>query len=316
MQLFGMGGSKNKAAGELVAEPPTGPIFDVTAATFEAHVLKISMEKPVLVDFWAPWCGPCKQLMPILEAEVGAANGDVLLAKVNIDENPDLARALRIQSVPTVMAFFQGQPVTAFTGARPASEIKNLLAQLVQLARSAMPDAIDIPAALKQAVAVSAEDPMAAQQIYIQILQQDENNVEAYSGLVRIMLDFGKVEEAEGMIAHAPELIAKSPAFASVRTALEIARGGREAAEKLKPLLQKVAQTPENHQARFELAQAQFASGEKAAAIDNLIEIMKKDRGWNDEAARKELLRFFEVMGFADPLSVEGRKKLSRLLFS
>ncbi|PZQ45505.1 MAG: thioredoxin [Micavibrio aeruginosavorus] len=314
MALFGIGQPKKETTPSTL---PEGPIFDVSSAAFEEHVLKASMDKPVLVDFWAPWCGPCKQLMPVLEAEVNAANGEVLLAKVNIDENPDLAQALRIQSVPTVMAFFQGQPVTAFTGARPASDIKNLIVQLVKMARGAKPDAIDIPAALKEAAQFIANgDPATAQQIYIQILQQDEMNAEAYTGIVKLVIDAGALEQAQGMLEQAPEIIAKTSAFASAKTALEIAKGAGEALGKLKPLLKKVEAAPNDHQARFELAQAEFAAGQKAGAIDNLLTIVRTDRTWNDEAARKELLRYFEAMGFADPLSIEGRKKLSRLLFS
>jgi putative thioredoxin len=314
MGLFGMSSSK-KTAPEGVL--PTGPIFDVTTKDFETLVLKASLEKPVLVDFWAPWCGPCKQLMPVLEAEVNAASGEVLLAKVNIDENPELAQALRIQSVPTVMAFFQGQPVTGFAGARPASEIKNLITQLMTLARSARPDALDIPLALKDAAAHLAQGSFSeAQELYIRVLQQDEQNVDAYNGLVRTLIEAGALEQAEGMVHGAPEAIAKHPSFAEAKTALEIARGAGEAAKKLKPLLQKVEKSPEDHAARFELAQAMFAGGDKAGAVEHLLEIMRKDRAWNDDAARKELLRFFEALGFSDPISVEGRKKLSRLLFS
>ena len=316
MALFGLTTAKPaKLKGETT--PITGNIIDTATADFENIVLKESMNRPVLVDFWAPWCGPCKQLTPILEAEVNAANGAVLLAKIDIDANPDLAQAMRVQSVPTVMAFFQGQPVSAFAGARPASDIKNLIAQLIALANSAKPNALDIPAALKQAASFLADnDPRSAQELYIQILSQDEMNVDAYGGLIRTLLAVGAVDQAAAMVQGAPELIAKNPAFVSVKTALELAQGAGAAAKKLKPLLQKVEASPNDRQLRFELAQAQFAGGDKEGAIDNLLAIIKAEQNWNNDAARSELLRFFEALGFADPLSIAGRKKLSRLLFS
>ncbi len=313
MALFGIPSPKK----DTPAAPSDGIVFDVTTADFQDRALKASLEKPVMVDFWAPWCGPCKQLMPVLEAEVRAAGGEVLLAKVNIDENPDLAQALQIQSVPTVMVFFQGQPVTGFQGARPASEIKTLIAQLVKLARSVKPDALDIPAVLKDAADfLAAGDVRAAQDSYIQILSQEPENIDAYVGMVRVLIASGALEEAQAYVERAPEAIAKNPALASARTALELALGASAAATRLQPLLKKVESDPADHQARFDLAAARFAAGQKAEAMDDLLHIIKADRGWNEEAARKELLRYFEALGFADPLSVQGRKKLSAVLFS
>lgn len=314
MSLFGLGSSNP-------TQPPVedkGYVYDITTEEFQSRVVEASMQVPILVDFWAPWCGPCKQLMPVLEAEVNAANSDVLMAKVNIDENPELAQALRIQSVPTVMAFFQGQPVTAFAGARPASEIKSLIAQLIKLSRSSKPNALDIPAALKQAAQLVADghDERFVQELYGQVLQQDPNNIEAYNGMVRSFIRAGAIEHAEYFIAQAPEAISKNPNFASAKTALDIALKAKEASGTLGALEKKVEAEPDDYQARFDLAVAQFAAGQKAESIDNLLELFRRDRTWNDEAARKELLRYFEALGFADPLSIEGRKKLSRILFS
>ncbi len=311
--MFGLGSSKPP-------QPPVedlGVVFDITTAEFQERVIEGSKQVPILVDFWAPWCGPCKQLMPILEAEVNAARSEVLLAKVNIDENQELAQALRIQSVPTVMAFFQGQPVTAFTGVRPQSDIKKLIEQLIKVSRSAKPDAIDIPETLKKAAECMAMgEERFAQELYIQVLQQDPNNIDAYNGMVRALINAGVLDHAEHFIEQAPEAIVKNPNFMQAKTALDIAKGAKEAGRKLKSLFQKVEESPDDFQARFDLAQAQFGAGQKEEAIDNLIELIRRDPKWNDEAARKELLRYFEALGFADPLAVQGRKKLSRLLFS
>lgn len=308
-------GNKKPDQTQETAAPGGAFIFDVAAPEFEAKVLRASLEKPVIVDFWAPWCGPCKQLMPVLEKAVSELGGEVLLAKVNIDDNPELAQALRIQSVPTVYAFLGGRPVDAFQGAQPESQIKNFLHKIVQAARQMQPDALDIPSALKGAAEALAQgDLMTAQNIYVQVLGQDERNAQAYVGLVRVFIAANELDQAAGMVDNAPPEIAKNPLFAEAKTALGLARN--KPSGKTAEFEAALSQNPDNHQARFDLANALFAEGRKEEAIGHLLTIIEKNRAWNEEAARKQLLKFFEALGPADPLVVESRRKLSSLLFS
>jgi putative thioredoxin len=306
-----------KTKDEAVVEPvPEGAlIFDVTEADFEARVLGPSMEKPVIVDFWAPWCGPCKQLGPLLEKAVTENAGAVLMAKINVDENKQIAAALKIQSIPTVFAFFQGRPIDAFQGALPESQIKIFIDKLVKISKQAAPDAIDIPEAMKgAAAALAAKDFHAAQQIYSHILHQDRKNAAAYVGLVRTLIAAGVVDEAKQLVDSAPPEISGQSVFAEARTALELAQN--KPASALGKLEAEVAKNPADHQARFDLALAQFAEEQKEAAIDSLLEIIEKKRDWNEDAARKQLIKFFEALGPADPLTLQGRRKLSAILFS
>lgn len=290
-------------------------IFDVDTDNFEAEVVHASMEVPVIVDFWAPWCGPCKQLMPILEKAVQAAKGEVKLAKVNLDDNPQLAQALRVQSVPTVFAFFGGRPVDAFQGAQPESAINAFVEKLVQIARSSKPDAIDIPETLKAAAdALAQGDLPVAQNMYMQILQQDDNNAAAFAGLIRTYIAAGAIEQAEAMLESASEKFSGNDELEAARTALEMAK--KASGVDLGALEKAVADNPKDHQARIDLAEGQFAVGQKENAIDTLIASIEIDRNWNEEAARKALLKFFEALGHSDPLTIDGRKKLSAILFS
>ena len=301
------GGKANAGADDVV--------FDVDVNDFEMKVMGASMDTPVLVDFWAPWCGPCKQLMPVLEQEVRAAGGKVKLAKVNIDENPELAQALRVQSVPTVYAFMQGQPVNAFAGVRPQSEIKTFIEQLIRASAQMMPDAVNVPETLQQAgQALAAGDLGMAQGLYMQILAQEETNVQAYTGIIRVLIAAGDLEKARMMLDHAPEDITNDPGLDAARTAIELA----EAAPlgDLSDIQARVELNGDDHGARFDLAMALFAHGKKDLAIEALVEIIRRDREWEEEKARKQLLQFFEALGPSAPETIAGRRKLSAVLFS
>lgn len=312
-------GNSNKAQAPAMAPAGTAPsantIFEAGAADFEAKVLLASMQRPVIAYFTAPWCGPCKQLGPVLEVAVNAVGGAVSMAKINIDNNQELAAALRIQSVPTVYAFFQGRPVDAFQGAVPESQIKAFIAKLLQLAKQAMPGALDIPEALKAAAQAMADSDLAtAQGIYVQILQQDDKNAPAYAGMVRVMIAAGQVEQARGFLDGLPPEIKKTSAYSEAKTALELAEA--KPASPLTALLAAVQAAPDDHQARIDLALGQFSSDQREAAVETLLESIRRNRMWNEETARKQLVKFFEAMGHGDPLTIEARKKLSAILFS
>jgi len=286
-------------------------IKDTTTATFRQDVIAESMNRPVLVDFWAPWCGPCKQLTPVLEKAVTAAGGAVVLVKMNIDEHPSIAGQLGIQSIPAVIAFQRGQPVDGFMGAVPESQVKEFIARL---AGPAGPSPIE--AALEEATRLIAEGDLAgASEIYAAILEQEPDNVAALAGLAKIQLDAGELENARQVLAMVPEAKAADPALAGIRAALELAEQAASLGD-LAGLQARVAANPDDHQARFDLALGLAARGDRTAAVDHLIEIRRRDRDWNEDGARKQLLQFFEAWGVMDPDAIRGRRKLSTLLFS
>lgn len=290
-------------------------IFDVTVDDFEDKVIHGSMAVPVLVDFWAPWCGPCKQLGPVIEKAVAQAGGKVKLAKVNLDENEQLAAMMRVQSVPTVYAFLGGRPVDAFQGNMPESQVKAFINKVIEAARQSQPDALDIPEALKGAAEALAEgDLHAAQAIYMQVLQADEHNADAYIGMVRVLLAADQVEQAESMVENAPDDIAKNSKFSEAKTAVELA--SQKPQGNFAVMEADLAKNPDDHQTRFDLALALFLAGKKREACEELLTIISKNREWNESEARLQLLKYFEAMGHSDPITVEMRKKLSSILFS
>jgi putative thioredoxin len=296
-------------------QPAAGLIKDSNIEGFAADVIDASMSAPVIVDFWAPWCGPCKQLTPALEKAVTAARGAVRMVKVNIDENQELAAQMRIQSVPAVYAFHQGRPVDGFVGALPESQITSFVDRLIEAAGTGKgPD--PLAQALEQAQsALELGQHGAASALFMQILQHEPENLVATAGVIRCTLEDGDAESAQAMFDGLSEEMRASEELASIAASLELAALGGAAGD-IAGLMEKVAENHDDHQARFDLAMALYGSGKQGAAADELLEIIRRNRSWNDEAARKQLLKFFEAWGPTDPLTLETRRQLSALLFS
>ncbi|CAA7612653.1 thioredoxin [Magnetospirillum sp. SS-4] len=297
------------------AKPPAGSaaadlIKDGRTATFVADVIEASRKVPVIVDFWATWCGPCKQLGPALEKAVLAAKGAVRMVKIDVDKNQDLAAQLRVQSVPTVYAFKDGRPVDAFTGAVPESQLKQFIQRLTAGAGPSLDDYV------AEAKTILAEgDAQTAAGIFQQVLQHDPDNAAALAGLLRCLMALGDTGQAEAMLAQVPPEMARHADIAAVRTAIELARHAGEVGEAA-DFRRRLAQNADDHQARFDLAMAYYAGNEPEAAVDELLELFRRDRAWNDDAARKQLVKIFEALGFTHPLAKSGRSRLSTLLFS
>ena len=302
--MLGMGGETTTAAGGDL-------IKDTTTQTFMADVIEASKTQPVLIDFWAPWCGPCKQLTPVLEKAVKAAKGKVKLVKMDIDKNPEIPGQMGIQSIPAVVAFSNGQPVDGFMGALPESQV---MAFLERLTKGKIEDE---GANLLEAAegALADGDAAAAADIYAQLLQEDSSNIVALAGLAHCYVATGNFEQAKKTLAMIPEAKQNDAAVAAARAALDLAMQA-EAAGPLDDLQKKVDADPLDHQARADLAAALNAAGKRMEAADHLLAIVKKDRKWNEDGARKQLVQFFEAWGATDPATLEGRKKLSSILFS
>jgi putative thioredoxin len=298
------------------AAPQAAPdlIKDITTQSFMKDVIEESKRQPVLIDFWAEWCGPCRQLTPILEKAVRNAKGRVKLVKMNIDQHPQIPGQMGIQSIPAVIAFVNGQPADGFMGAVPESQINAFIDKLTKgMPAAGEPNVAEI---LQEAEAVLAEgDAAGAAQIYAEVLAHDSTNIPALAGLAKCYVTSGAIEQAKQTIGMVPESKRNDAAVKAAQAAIDLA----EQAQSVGPvteLEQKVAANPLDHQARFDLATALNAAGKRGEATEQLLQIIRRDRKWNDDGARRQLVQFFEAWGGADEATIEGRKRLSTILFS
>jgi putative thioredoxin len=286
-------------------------IKDSSTAGFKADVLEASRQVPVIVDFWAQWCGPCKQLTPVLEKVVRSFGGKVRLVKINIDEHPAIAGQLRVQSIPTVYAFLDGRPVDGFQGALPESAVRQFVEKLVGADQGA-----DLAEAVAEAAKLlEAGDVQSAAEIFAAVLKEDRENLDALAGLAKCYLQTGDLGRAEQTIGLAPPDKQASQPIAGVKAAIELAKRGASPG-KLDELKAKLAANPADHQTLIDLALAQAAAGDKPAAVDELLDCFRRDKNWNEQAARKQLLQLFEAWGPKDPATMDGRRRLSSMLFS
>ena len=300
--------------GQTPAPSGEGLVSDVTEASFMADVVEASQTIPVIVDFWAPWCGPCKTLGPQLENAVIAAKGAVKMAKVNVDENQGIAGQLRVQSIPTVYAFWQGQPIDGFQGAVPESEVKAFVDRVVAAGGGAAGGGLDeaVEAAEEMLTDGQAED---AAQTFQAILGEDPAHAGAYGGLVRALIALDNLDEAEATLNGAPAEIAETPELEAAFAQLELAKQAQNAGP-LGDLQAALEADPNNHQARLDYAQALYAGGQAEAAVDELLDLFGRDRDWNDGAAKGQLFTIFDALKPNDPIVLNGRRKLSSMIFA
>ncbi len=289
---------------------PADLIKNTTTKDFMRDVIEASREVPVLVDFWAPWCGPCRQLTPILEKAVRAQKGKIKLVKLNIDEHPQIPGQMGVQSIPAVFAFLDGRPVDGFMGALPESRVNAFIARLVG------DDAADVTAALEAAeAALASGDVNTAAQAFGEVLQNDRENAQALAGLAKCYIKTGDLARAEQTLKLVPPAKAESAPVASARAALELARKAPAAGD-IDKLRAKLTADPNDAQTRFDLALALAAKGDRHGAAEELLHLVAKNRSWNEDAARKQLVQLFEAWGPSDPATISGRQRLSSLLFA
>lgn len=296
----------------LRTEPKDDLVKDGTDQTFMADVIEASMEAPVVVDFWATWCGPCKTLGPLLEKEVAAAKGKVRMVKIDVDKNQMVASQLRVQSIPAVFAFFQGQPVDAFMGAQSAGQVKAFVERLAQMAGEA-PGVEEAFAAADELLAEG--DVAGATEIFAAILAEEEGNLRAISGMARAQLALGEYAKAKDILALAPKGKEGDPLIAGVLAQVELAEAAAEAGP-ADALEAAVAADPDDHQARYDLALAQVARGDAEAAVETLLELFRRDREWNDGAAKAQLFKLFDSLGPKSEAAAKGRRRLSSMIFA
>lgn len=296
-------------SGPATAAAPA--VKDVTDATFMAEVIQASREAPVVVDFWAEWCGPCKTLGPMLEQAVAATNGAVRMVKIDVDKNQQVAGQLRVQSIPAVFAFVDGQPVDAFMGAVSPGEVTEFVAKLAKGAGAgALDEALDAAEQMLDEGAVAE-----AAQTFAAILGEDPENARAMGGMIRSTLAAGDMDRAKALLEQVPATITDDPAIAAARAAVELAEQAQGAGE-TDALLAAIEANPDDHQARFDLSVAQAAANDTEAAIETLLELFRRDREWNDGAAKDQLMTVFDTLGPTDPVGLKGRRRLSSMIFA